>query len=534
MRFCRDPSDLPQAYRNLLSFLNTWNDIKINGTSLEADLSGRPVGTAILYDNTTMTSAWIETDHSDVDRLHKEHKRIINNVTLAMPHPGVYGAATDRINGILQPDDLADVGEYAIKAGVVSPAVNVLCVNMAEEELKPLVYTAWPNAQNDERIIDELTNLTQLIGHEEWYKEIPVIDKNQYVNSTKVDDIFRWGPKYQRRPPVFQLFPADYNILTNSTHIGPHAEWNQPRRDALYLLMKSAAIPDYTMCELRSWLSPNCSTQFNISGISGAHLRAHCEDPGDEDSYRRSFPDDEEMTWGIADADWANLATQWHLSMDLNGGTYNNKASNARILTQLILGSPSMPTLMPSMAEALAVLASSTLTIASLGTPYRHWWPYPATELANGAHEAFNASIRTQEYTSSHTFAWQNVFYVVLFVVFAINVFCLVYLLLGSGMVTDYTDPQNLFALAVNSPPSAQLGGCCGGVSGSRAWMVPWRVGYSRAANHYFFEPAAGDGNGGLQDQSQTTQSERYYEGVGESGMKRSSYKRLSTSKTWL
>jgi hypothetical protein len=444
---------------------------------------------------------------------------------------GVYDAATDRVNGILQPDDLADVGEYAIKAGVVSPAVNVLCVNMSEDELAPLVYTAWENAN-----VTNTTVAGQTIGHMGWHEEVPAMGEDEYLNRTVVDDIFRWGPEHQRRPPVFQLYPADFNILTNSSHYSPHAEWKQPRRDALYMLMKSAVITDYTLCELRSWLSPNCSTHFNISGISGAHLRAHCEDENDPDSYRRSHPAD--TAWGAPDADWANLATQWHLSMDLNGGAYNNKASNARILTQLVLGGPTMPTLMPTMAEALAVLASSTLTIASLGTPYRHWWSYPAVELTPGMHEAFNASIRTQEYTSSHTFAWQNVFYVVLFIVFAINVFCLVYLLLGSGMVTDYTDPQNLFALAVNSPPSAQLGGCCGGVSGSRAWMVPWRVGYSRSANHYFFEPASEDGSagarGGAQDRSETTQSERYYEGVGEGGMKRSSYKRLSTSRTWL
>lgn len=408
----------------------------------------------------------------------------------------------------------------------MSPAVNALCVNLSEDELEPLVYTAWENALTNETTVEG-----QRIGHEGWQEEIPVIDEDEFLNRTEVDDIFAWGPKYKRRPPVFQLFPADNNILTNVTYVGPHAEWEQPRRDALYVLLKSAAIPDYTLCELRSWLSPNCSTHFNISGISGAHLRAHCEDPDDEDSYLRSFPED--TAWSVPDADWANLADQWRLSMDLNGGTYNNDASNARILTQLILGQPKMPSLLPSMAEALAVLASSTLTMASLGTPYRHWWEYQLPQLANGVHESFNASIRTQQYTSSHTFEWQNIFYVVLFVVFAINVFCLVYLLLGSGMVTDYTDPQNLFALAVNSPPSAQLGGSCGGVSGSKPLQVPWRVGYSKSANHYFFEPAGEKALEGS-DGSSTSRSERYHESVRERGASRSSYKRLSTSRTWL
>lgn len=77
------------AYRNFMSFLGTWNDVYLNGTSLETDLRKRPVGTSLLYDNTTMTAAWIETEHSNVTRLHEQHGRIINNVTLAMPHPGM-------------------------------------------------------------------------------------------------------------------------------------------------------------------------------------------------------------------------------------------------------------------------------------------------------------------------------------------------------------------------------------------------------------------------------------------------------------
>lgn len=47
---------------------------------------------------------------------------------------------------------------------------------------------------------------------------------------------------------------------------------------------------NYTLCELRSWVSPNCSTRFDISGISGATMRVNCEDPSDRDSYLRSHP----------------------------------------------------------------------------------------------------------------------------------------------------------------------------------------------------------------------------------------------------
>lgn len=71
--------------------------------------------------------------------------------------------------------------------------------------------------------------------------------------------------------------------------------------DAIYLLAKSPLIPDYTLCEMRSWVTPYCSTHFNISGTAGSHMRAHCEDPDDADSYIKSVPD---VTEERPDGDW--------------------------------------------------------------------------------------------------------------------------------------------------------------------------------------------------------------------------------------
>lgn len=72
--------------------------------------------------------------------------------------------------------------------------------------------------------------------------------------------------------------------------------------DAIYLLGKSPAFDNYTLCEMRSWVSPNCSTHFNISGTSGASMGAHCEDPSDRDSYLRSFEKDQ--GWAAPSLDW--------------------------------------------------------------------------------------------------------------------------------------------------------------------------------------------------------------------------------------
>lgn len=51
-------------------------------------MSNRPPVTATLYDNVTVTGTWINTEYSDPMTRYEEYKRIINNVTLAVPHPG--------------------------------------------------------------------------------------------------------------------------------------------------------------------------------------------------------------------------------------------------------------------------------------------------------------------------------------------------------------------------------------------------------------------------------------------------------------
>jgi hypothetical protein len=58
--------------------------------------------------------------------------------------------------------------------------------------------------------------------------------------------------------------------------------------------------------------------------------------------------------------------------------------------------------------------------------------------------------------------------YTVLLLVFATNAFCVICFFLRSGLVADYTESQNIFALAVNSLFSDMLSGDCGaGLEGS-------------------------------------------------------------------
>ncbi|KAI0388953.1 hypothetical protein F5Y17DRAFT_470059 [Xylariaceae sp. FL0594] len=599
-----------QSYHSLITYLTEWAATENSPNPTANKLEDRPTAKHNLYDNTTMESSWIETEYSDVNEAYRQHKRIINNATLAMPHPGVYAAATDPINGILQPDELLGVGQYKLEAAVVSPVINVLCVNMNKTELAPIVYTEWPQAHVQGTDIPGQTVGMPSI----WSQDVPPSSPTEWYNRTVVDDIFRWGEEYNRRPPIFPLYPIDYNMITNIS-------WDYS--ESLYVLGKSPNIDDYTLCEMRSWVTPKCSTVFELSGTSGGHMRAHCEDPGNAVSYEHVYPDNSTNP-PRPSGDWRNLANEWRLSIDLNGGAQNSNASNARILTELILSEPGggLDPRLPSAAEALAVLATSTLVVGSLDSTFQPVWIYQsmhAEQLDKPVYEVFRAKMQTQQYASAHTEAWQQViFYPVLLLVFALNVLCLLYLVLGTsiaswspssppspsptstestsrllspsknrwfgwfsnrnrsrkagyrkgnenvsrlnsnkstqGLVTDYTEPQNLFALAINSPPSRSLAGSCGHGPNKTELVTPWYVSFGPDANHYFFESGAsggdflsrmergegeihdaGAGDGCNTGTGEGTESEVKGKGNGGGGGRfRKSYKRLSSRRSWL
>lgn len=361
---------------------------------------------------------------------------------------------------------------------MVSPAVNVKCVGMSKQDLAPLVYTEWPNADKVKTGVGD-----QFKGNTSWEAGVPSLSKDEYYNTTVVDDLFLWGKKHglERRPPIFQMFPADYNILTNATP----ALWTQK---AVYVLGKSPNTANYTLCQLESFLTHKCSTRFDVSGTRGGRMTAHCEDDDDEDAYHRknsisADPSRQREQWGPR-GDWRNLADQMQLAINLNGGIQNNNASNARLLTQLAVvpssdgKPPRMPVLLPSMAEALAVFFSSTLVTGAVDSPFGPDWIYDEAALGVPARQSFEASVRQQGYQSSHADKWQGVFYVVLAIVVVVNFISLAFFVLSWKMrlTTDYSEPANLFAMALMSPPSHQFRGYCGSGVDGRAFSVPWRV----------------------------------------------------------
>lgn len=67
-------------------------------------MTGRPGAVGLLYDNTTVSGSWINQENMTETSL-KFNGRIINNISLAMPHAGIFAAARDPINSIMQPQD---------------------------------------------------------------------------------------------------------------------------------------------------------------------------------------------------------------------------------------------------------------------------------------------------------------------------------------------------------------------------------------------------------------------------------------------
>lgn len=331
-----------------------------------------------------------------------------------------------------------------------SPVINVICANAVKDELDPLVYVTWPNATLNH---DALLNITT------WPENHQLPDAKTWLdqNKTALDEVFQWGGNYTRQRPIFAKYPLPYNTIVNSS---------KSYADTIYLLGTTAAGTP-TVCSIRGSLTPNCSTEYRAS-MSGGSLTTRCEDPQDVLSYHRSNPD---ATNGVLNNDWINIAISWITALSLNTGISDGQASNSRLLTQLILADPapnSTPALnpsLPSIAEALAELAGCTLLLSSLDSPFIHHWNYSQTvpTLEDPQYQAFNATLRFQDYASGGTQQWQNMFYIVLLLIFVTNVVCLAYLCLCRGLVTDFIEPQNLFSISLNSPPSKSLEGNFGG-----------------------------------------------------------------------
>lgn len=140
---------------------------------------------------------------------------------------------------------------------------------------------------------------------------------------------------------------------------------------------------------------------------------------------------------------------------------------------------PALSMALPSPAEALAVMSGNTLLQSVQDAPFVEFWNYSSPYLTESQTQYFNASVRAQQYASGGILNYQKGFYIVLFTVFAINIIILAYWIFHREWYNDFSDPTNLFSLAINSPPSEKLAECsCGaGPNKGEQYKYHWRLG---------------------------------------------------------
>jgi len=350
---CLDMQHAGQAYHNYQAFLHAWSVATEGTRASSTELASRPRPTGSIHDNTTVTGSWIE--RYNMTALSKKYGRIVHNVTAAMPHGGVISAANHPKNAITQPRDRSGEGNYDLDASVPSPAVNVLCVGMNETELEPIVYTKWPNGN---KTFDPVT----------WTTDVPddVPSFDNWHNRTVVDDIFGFGPDYPGYyAPIFGKLPLPHNTILNVT--GPYLP------GAIYLLGAAppGVEPNYVLCSLRAKQAPACSTQYKATA-SGSQLSTRCEE-GDSLQYNVRNPDTPKAIWV---PDWKSIASEWAFTLSLNAGITDGMAMNARLLMQFVPKMAALSPDIPSVSEALAVLAGNTLLMSTANAPFVHFWNY--------------------------------------------------------------------------------------------------------------------------------------------------------------
>ena len=337
-----------------------------------------------------------------------------------------------------------------------------------------MVYYNWSS---------KFRNNTELPTTSTWPAEYNLTLPDPYLH-TVVDGLFGFGADQVH--PIFPKLPLPYNTVINITKVyGPHS---------IYILaaaQDSDTSGNYTLCSLRAAVFPDCSTQYHAT-MSGSYLNARCEDPKDPLSYSKLNPLAPNNSWS---PDWPEVATDWALALSLDSGITDGQASNARLLSQMIPTQPSLNPSRPSIAEALAMLAGSTLLMSTLNSPFIHYWNY-STEtpvLTIPQYQSFPATFSTFSFQSGPSQSWQNIFYIVLVLVFVINVCCFIYFFsscccFSSGLMTDFMEPQNMFCLSLLSPPNEVLAGACGGGPAKEHFAARWNIKIDREREHLWID----------------------------------------------
>jgi hypothetical protein len=115
---------------------------------------------------------------------------------------------------------------------------------------------------------------------------------------------------------------------------------------------------------------------------------------------------------------------------------------------------------------------------------------YTEPELKEPQTQWFRAKIQSQEYASGGVDNASKGWLVILISTLLLNIFMLGYFIVQPGLVTDFSQPPQLFALAMNSPPTRALAGSCGGGLEGKQYKIGWSINHQ--GRHLSMELASG------------------------------------------
>lgn len=125
--------------------------------------------------------------------------------------------------------------------------------------------------------------------------------------------------------------------------------------------------PAHTQCARCVWLNrQNCYTEYYAS-MSGGSLTSYCGDGPLIYHYSQL-----EAPNGVWEKDWKDVGSAWGLGLSLNSGITDGNSAISRLLSQMIPTTTDLDPELPSISEALAVLAGCTLVLSSQSSPFIH------------------------------------------------------------------------------------------------------------------------------------------------------------------
>lgn len=98
---CLTIDSAAQGFHNYQQYMSAWAQVVHSGNGTD-NQAFRPKPVGLFLANTTLNGSWIH--NIDTKAVSKQFNRVINNVTLAFPHVGVFQAARDPKSDILQPE----------------------------------------------------------------------------------------------------------------------------------------------------------------------------------------------------------------------------------------------------------------------------------------------------------------------------------------------------------------------------------------------------------------------------------------------